>query len=71
MEILCFIDQQQHSANEEFDPQQIEAKLSWLAQFREPLLEWQEYQINVKHFFYFFLDNTPLVRIVPVFFKVY
>jgi len=42
MEILCFLDQQQLSANEHFDPQQIEAKLSWLAEFRQPLLEWQE-----------------------------
>ena len=32
---------------------------------------WQEYQKNVKHFFLLFLDNTPPVRIVPVFFEVY
>ena len=48
MEILCFLDQQQLSVNEHFDPQQIEAKLSWLAEFREPLLEWQEMMQIVK-----------------------
>ena len=32
---------------------------------------WQEYQIKIKLFFSPFLDNTPLVRIVPVFFEVY
>jgi hypothetical protein len=32
---------------------------------------WQEYQKKVKHFFLLFLDNTPPVRIVPVFFEVY
>jgi hypothetical protein len=42
METLCFLDQQQLSANEDFDPQQIEAKLSWLTEFRKQLLEWQE-----------------------------
>jgi hypothetical protein len=30
-----------------------------------------EYQKKVKLFFSLFLDNTPLVRIVPVFFEVY
>ena len=48
METLCFLDQQQLSANEHFDPQQIEAKLSWLAEFRQPLLEWQEMMQIVK-----------------------
>jgi hypothetical protein len=42
MEILCFLDQQQFAANEHFDPQQVKAKLSWLAEFRQQLLEWQE-----------------------------
>jgi tripartite ATP-independent transporter DctP family solute receptor len=31
---------------------------------------WQEYQKKVKSFFPLFLDNTPLVRIVPAFFEV-
>lgn len=31
--------------------------------------EWQEYQKKVKHFFSLFFDNTPPVRIEPVFFK--
>jgi hypothetical protein len=42
VETLCFLDQQQLSVNEDFDQQQIEAKLSWLAEFRPQLLEWQE-----------------------------
>ena len=48
MEILCFLDQQQHEANELFDPQQVEEKLSWLARFRLQLLEWQEVMQIVK-----------------------
>ena len=48
MDALCFIDQQQHAANEQFDSQQVEAKLSWLAEFRESLLEWQEMMQIVK-----------------------
>ena len=42
MDALCFIDQQQQTANEQFDSKQMQAKLSWLTEFREPLLEWQE-----------------------------
>jgi hypothetical protein len=42
IEMLCFLDQQQFAANEHFDPQQVKAKLSWLAEFRQQLLEWQE-----------------------------
>ena len=42
MEMLCFLDQQQFAANEHFDPQQVKEKLSWLAEFRQQLLEWQE-----------------------------
>ena len=48
METLCFLDQQQHEANELFDPQQVEEKLSWLARFRLQLLEWQEVMQIVK-----------------------
>ena len=48
METLCFLDQQHHPATPLFDSQQIEAKLSWLAQFREQLLEWQEMMQIVK-----------------------
>jgi len=42
METLCFLDQKQLEANELFEPQQVEAKLSWLAEFRQQLFEWQE-----------------------------
>ena len=42
MEVLCFLDQQQFSTYEHFDPKQIEAKLSWLAEFRQQLLQWHE-----------------------------
>jgi hypothetical protein len=42
IEMLCFLDQQQFATNEHFDPQQVKAKLSWLAEFRQQLLEWQE-----------------------------
>jgi len=48
MQTLYFLDQQQLSANEHFDPQQIEAKLSWLVEFRHQLLEWQEVMQIVK-----------------------
>jgi hypothetical protein len=38
---------------------------------KHPGIPWQEYQKKVKHFFSLFLDNTPPVRIEPVFFEDY
>lgn len=42
IETLIFLDQQRHSPHAQFDQQQVEAKLSWLSEFRDHLCEWQE-----------------------------
>ena len=42
MQVLCFLDQPNLEVNQDFDAQQIEAKLSWLAEFRPQLLQWHE-----------------------------
>jgi hypothetical protein len=42
MQALCFLDQPKLEVNQDYDAQQIEAKLSWLAEFRPQLLQWHE-----------------------------
>jgi hypothetical protein len=42
MQLLCFLDQPKLEVSQDFDAQQIEAKLSWLAEFRPQLLQWHE-----------------------------
>ena len=48
MATLCFLDLQHDQADPEFDPQQIETKLSWLVEYTDQLLEWQEMMQIVK-----------------------
>ena len=40
--ILTFFERQQKEASSEFDPEQLEKKLGWIARFRELLEEWEE-----------------------------
>jgi hypothetical protein len=42
IETLIFLDQQQIAPDQQFDHQQLNAKLGWLTEFRTPLLEWQQ-----------------------------
>ncbi len=42
MEVLCFLDQPNLEVSQDFDVHQIEAKLSWLIDFRPQLLQWHE-----------------------------
>lgn len=40
--MLTFLDKQQPGLITPFDPEQVQAKLGWLTQFRQPLAEWGE-----------------------------
>jgi hypothetical protein len=40
--MLAFLDRQQTGPSSSFDPQQVQEKLAWITQFRQPLVEWAE-----------------------------